>query len=279
VYYYKEPEQPAMSYQENTPHIFERNYYQRLYEIEEQHGWAQGLRAAMVALLRKPLAGTAPLRVLDIGCGTGYLLEDLKRYPLDGEPVGIDLSSHALEFCRQRGASALALASGLQTPFSAASFDLIVCIDTLQHLTPTGADRMALTEFARLLRPGGLLYLRTNSARGHVPLTGVDPDQYRRYNLDTVAKLLLDVGFTVERATYVNAIPGAWAMLREVIRSRRQPSAAIGPGLAIRPYPPRLAWLNRLMYCILAFEAWLIGTLQLSLPFGHSTVFIARQRR
>jgi SAM-dependent methyltransferase len=282
---------PSAASPDAVPHIFEREYYQRLHDIEEQHGWAQGLRAAMDALLRRPVQGMGPLRVLDIGCGTGYLLNYLERYSLAGEPVGIDVSSYALEFCRERGATALAEASALTVPFAAGSFDLIICIDTIQHLTPAGADRQALTEFARLLRPGGLLYLRTNSAKGHVPLTGVDPDQYRRYRLEVVEEMLRSTGFAVERGTYVNAVPGGWAALREHWRAwraaqtqnsparskRTQQAAAIGPGLAIRPHPAHLAWLNRTLYGILALEAWLLGALSLSLPFGHSIACVARR--
>ena len=267
-----------MSLPESVPQIFEPDYYQRLYDIEERHGWAMGMRDAMLALLRRSLAGRKHLRVLDIGCGTGYLLEYLKRrFSLAGEPVGIDISSYALTFCRQRGASAVALANAAQTSFASDTFDLIVCIDTLQHLSPAGADRLALIEFARLLRPGGVIYLRTNSALGHVPLTSVDPDQYRRYRLENVATMLAEAGLRVERATYLNAIPGAWALLREYARAGQRPAAAIGPGLSIRPYPPHLAWLNRVMHGLLAFEAWLIGALRFNLPFGHSTAFVAQR--
>lgn len=266
-----------MSSEKSTPNIFEFEYYQRLFEIEEQHGWARGMRDAMGALLRASLARSKPIRVLDIGCGTGYLLEYLKRYPLAGEPVGIDISIHALKYCQQRGASALALASAMQLPFTSAAFDLIICIDTLQHLSPTGADCIALTEFARLLQPGGLLYLRTNSALGHAPLEGVESDQYRRYRLETVTTMLSEAGFRVERATYINAIPGIWGMLREYLRPGQASTNAIGPGLAISLYPPHLAWLNSLLHSVLSFEAWLLGPLQFNLPFGHSTAFVARR--
>jgi ubiquinone/menaquinone biosynthesis C-methylase UbiE len=262
----------------HLPRIFERDYYQRLYETEEHHGWAQGMREAMVVLLRQPFAGDKPLRVLDIGCGTGYLLGYLQRHcPLAGQPVGIDVSSQALGFCRQRGAASLALASAAQIPFASTTFDLIVCIDTLQHLSPAGADRMALEECARLLRPGGWLYLRTNSALGRVPLSGADPGQYRRYRLEIVASMLREVGLAVERATYLNAMPGAWAMLREYVRSRRRAVAPAGPGLQIGPHPRHLAWMNPLIHLVLSFEAWLVGGLGLNLPFGHSAAFVARR--
>ena len=260
-----------------APQIFEPDYYQRLYDVEEQHWWAVGMRNAMNALLKGPLQHRQSLRVLDVGCGTGYLLTHLDHYSLASEPVGIDISPHALQFCRRRGASSLAVASATDLPFVSESFDLIICIDTVQHISGPGADRKAVEEFARLLAPEGVLYIRTNSARGHAPLRGADPDQYRRYNLSTMTEILLDAGLQVERATYLNMLPGLWAMFRERLRRRSQSSAAIGPGLAIRPYSTRMHWLNRLMRGVPRVESWFIGAMNVNLPFGHSTAFVARR--
>ncbi len=255
-----------------SPQIFERDYYQRLHDIEEHHGWARGVRAVMTELFRGRFTSHPPLRVLDVGCGTGFLLGDLEQYPLQGPVVGTDYSEHALRFCQGRGASQLALADAVRQPFAAASFDLVICIDTLQHLSPAGADAAALAEFTRLLRPGGWLYARTNSALGHVPLTGVDPNLYRRYRREELANLITIVGLHVERATYVNGLPGFWAMLREYRADTRE-AAAIGPSLTIRPVNPLM---DRLVYAVLRAEAWMIGR-GIDLPFGHSLAVLARK--
>jgi ubiquinone/menaquinone biosynthesis C-methylase UbiE len=264
-----------------SPQIFEPEYYQRLYDIEENHWWAKGMRDAMVALLRQPIAEKKALRVLDAGCGTGYLLNFLQhQYLLDGEPVGIDVSPHALQFCELRGAKALKRASVTEIPFENASFDLIICIDTIQHLSPAGADRQAIAEFARLLKPGGLLYLRTNSALGHPPLQGVDPNLYRRYDCSTVKQMLEAAGLVVERASYLNAIPSIPAAIGEYLRAGRSKShqtAEIGPGLAIQPPDPRPSRVSSLKYGVMKLEAAWLGSLQLDLPFGHSCGFVARR--
>jgi 2-polyprenyl-3-methyl-5-hydroxy-6-metoxy-1,4-benzoquinol methylase len=64
-----------MDHNNSSPQIFEADYYQKLYEIEENHWWEMGLRDAMDALFHKALAGRQNLRVLDVGCGTGYILK------------------------------------------------------------------------------------------------------------------------------------------------------------------------------------------------------------
>lgn len=265
-----------------APQIFQREYYQRLHDIEENHWWAKGMRDAMDALLEKPLGGSAGLRVLDIGCGTGYLMNYMKdHYPIDREVVGLDVSEHALEFCRHRGHDKLILGSATNVPIPSKSFDLIICIDTIQHLSPAGADMEALEEFARLLHRGGLLYLRTNSLLGRLELKGVDADQYRRYDIPTVTKMLESVGLHVEKASYLNMLPSAFGAVKEFFNAARKNehhhhTHAIGPGLKIEPYKPGLAWLNELMHSELKMEAALLRT-GVRLPFGHSCGFVARK--
>jgi SAM-dependent methyltransferase len=257
----------------NIPQIFQPEYYQRLYEIEEKHWWALGMRDLMAAWLDEALRGRVGLTALDVGCGTGLGLDWLRRYALASEAAGVDLSAYALSYALQRGASVLALAAADRLPFRSGSFNVILCLDVLQHVAPAGADRRAIAEFARLLRPGGCLFLRTNSALGHVPLRGANPDRYRRYRLDEVTGMLAEAGLRVERASYANALLSVWAMLREYLAGGSQSTAPVGPGLTIRlPQPPAL---NRLLYGVLRLENRLISRRGRSLPFGHSIVALA----
>lgn len=258
-----------------APRIFERGYYQRLREIEETHGWSRGLRRAMDRLLDEPLAGRTALRALDVGCGTGLLLDHLERWPLAGEAVGIDVSPHALAYCTARGRRRVVEASAVHLPWASGRFDLVVCIDTLQHLSPQGADRAAVAEMARVLAPGGVLYLRTNAAWGHRPVTGARPDLYRRYRLREVEEMIDGAGLEPLRSTHLNALPSLPAAVRERLL-RPRPTAPEGPALTIRPRARSLAWLDHLLAAVLSAEAWLVGR-GLDLPFGHSTAFVARK--
>jgi SAM-dependent methyltransferase len=261
-----------------APQIFEFDYYQKLHDIEENHWWAQGMRDAMDAIFKRAMPHHRDLDVLDAGCGTGYLLDYLRRYT-EREVVGFDYSAFALQFCQERGAKLLALADAVRPPFESGRFDLIICIDTIQHLSPKGADQTTIEEFARMLRPNGLVYIRTNSALGHAKLEGADPDLYRRYLRRDLIAQMEAAGLHVERATYVNMIPSVWGMALEYIRAWRAKgkigAKAIGPGLAIRPTPPPL--INRAFRAILQVEAALIG-LGVDLPFGHSQAILARKR-
>ena len=267
----------------DAPQIFQREYYQRLYDIEEQHWWAKGMRDAMDALLAKPLGDLRNLRVLDIGCGTGFLMNYIReKYSIYESVVGLDVSQHALDFCHQRGENKLILGSATAVPIPSKSFDLIICIDTIQHLAGEGADEQAISEFSRLLNRGGILYLRTNSRLGHLQLEGADEHQYRRYDVATVSKLLKKAGFHVSRATYLNMLPSAVGALREFATAAKEHehhhhSDAIGPGLRIKPYKEGLGWLNTVMHTELMVEADIIRA-GIDLPFGHSCGFVAQKK-
>ena len=259
----------------DAPNVFDPEYYQRLYEIEEQHWWAKGMRSLMDGLFEKHLSGKQTMHVLDAGCGTGYLLNSLEERSDVAHVVGFDLSSEALEFCRRRGHTRLALCSAIYPPFANESFDLILCIDTLQHLSPAGADETAMRAFARMLRPGGFVYLRTNSALGHRRLENVDANLYRRYRRPELKAMTQSAGLRVVKASYVNLLPSLWGMLREYLNSNPQPTKAIGPGLTIQI--PRSKRLNEILFTHSRFEAWLIASLGLDMPFGHSLVVLAEK--
>jgi ubiquinone/menaquinone biosynthesis C-methylase UbiE len=99
-------------------------------------------------------------RSLDFGCGGGgltYRLAEVSR-----EAVGIDLDDAKLEFAR-RQADRLGATNadfvcydGKALPFADESFDSILCVDVIEHLP--NPERF-VTEFVRVLKPGGKLLL------------------------------------------------------------------------------------------------------------------------
>ncbi len=86
-------------------------------------------------------------RVLDVGCGRGFMGEVVRG--LGCEYVGTDLVA-------SRGGFPLAIADAARLPFSDAAFDAVLCVDAFEHFPePTAATR----EFRRVLRPGGFVFL------------------------------------------------------------------------------------------------------------------------
>ena len=120
------------------------------YETERGHGYHRMIDDLEVAV-------TAPLcrgrRVLEAGCGTGLILERLAREAQAA--YGIDLSAGMLARAAERGLQ-VTLGSVDAIPFADESFDLVCSFKVLAHV-PNIA--LALSELARVTRPGGQLVL------------------------------------------------------------------------------------------------------------------------
>jgi ubiquinone/menaquinone biosynthesis C-methylase UbiE len=102
----------------------------------------------------------APQRVLDVGCGTGYLLRLLaEQYPRATELAGIDAAPAMIETAEQAANDQrmrFTVGVAEQLPFPDGAFDLVVSTTSFDHW----ADQQAgLGECARVLAPGGHLML------------------------------------------------------------------------------------------------------------------------
>jgi len=99
-------------------------------------------------------------RMLDIGCGEGFLLADAGHAGL--LPFGVELAFNAAALARARSpAAGVALASGEALPFRDDAFDLVTCIGSLEHFPDPARG---LVEVARVLRPEGVALLAVPNA-------------------------------------------------------------------------------------------------------------------
>jgi ubiquinone/menaquinone biosynthesis C-methylase UbiE len=99
--------------------------------------------------------------VLDVGCGNGRYLAELRSRGHRGFVCGADLSEGMLRTARRDAGSAPLLVTDAQElPFASDSFDVLLAMHMLYHVP----DRArALTEMRRVVRPGGLALVLTNS--------------------------------------------------------------------------------------------------------------------
>ena len=110
----------------------------------------------MIARLEERGAG---LRGLDIGCGRGWYLEDMMAHHMD--MVGLDLSRRQLAAAGRYLEKVPPLVQGsiTQLPFTENHFDFAYTINVLHHMPSPAHQTQALREIARVVRPGGLVFI------------------------------------------------------------------------------------------------------------------------
>lgn len=112
--------------------------------------------------LRNPwLAEMIPSKskVLDIGCGAGFLTNFLAQR--GHEVYGIDLSPKSLEVARSKDRTGLVqyqIGNGTKLSFGEKSFDAVVAMDVLEHVED---PEKVVAEASRVLKSGGLFFFHT----------------------------------------------------------------------------------------------------------------------
>jgi len=114
----------------------------------------------------------------DLGSGRG-LNVGAGRERIDARLIRLDLARRATTDC---------VADARRLPFRAGAFDLVVSQETVEHV----ADPFeAVREMARVLRPGGWIYLQLPFVIGYHP----GPEDYWRFTRAGIAELLHQAGF------------------------------------------------------------------------------------
>jgi len=247
--------------------------YAYLYDLEGNFWWFVGMRQITQVLLDRIIPAGGAGRVLDAGCGTGGMMSRLTRYAANRGVVGIDFSETALRFCVRRQQELLARASISELPFADASFDLITSFDVLQHV-PDEKDAQAIAEFYRVLRPGGVAFIRVAAYQwmrsGHDDAIAVQ----RRYDLDELTAHLRRAGFIIRKATYANTLLFPVAAIKRLIFT---PKGRADAESEVKPWPKSLAWMNGLLSVPLKIEALALN--RVDLPFGLSAICIGEKPR
>jgi len=126
-------------------------------------------RSAMNRIRRT--RGQTGAGVLDYGCGTGRWVDFLRGYGC--EYTGVDLSSAMLAVARRGHPDAeFRKGDGLVVPYGDGRFDVIWSVAVVHHNPPDGQEHL-LAEFARVLRPGGILVLLEGVGRSPRAESGI----------------------------------------------------------------------------------------------------------
>ena len=153
------------------------------------------------------LKATGAEKILDAGCGEGfvvsYLLQGNDRLAI----TGIDCSPQAIEMARQMVPGVLFDVGDLrEMPYGDDSFDLVMCLEVLEHLPD---PHKGLRELRRVTSthclvsvPHEPFFRATNFLRGkHVPAWGRDPEHLQHWTARQFRRLV-EQHFKIERFVY-----------------------------------------------------------------------------
>lgn len=233
--------------------------------VEDSHWWYRGRRRILLDVVASVPLPPQP-RILDAGCGSGRNLVWLARF---GSVVGLELSERGAEVARSRGVGEVAQAGIDAMPFEDSSFDLVTCLDVLEHIED---DRGALRELRRVARPGGVLLISVPA----YPWLWSSHDElnqhYRRYTRPELLRRVVEAGWRPLRTTHFNAlllpVAAAWRYAERLRPNQPAPTSELvrTPGL-----------LNWLLEQPLGAEAALLRTGR-RIPAGLSLVAVFAAR-
>jgi SAM-dependent methyltransferase len=237
-------------------------------DVDEQHWWYRGRRRVIRAELdRLPIPPNA--QILDAGCGSGRTLEELVDY---GEVFGVELNEDAAEVARNRGVGEVRIGRLEDIPFEDDRFDLITCLDVLEHVED---DRVGLLELKRVVKPGGWLLATVPAYQALWSSHDTANHHYRRYERATLREAVDDTGWTLHRLTSFNTLLFPPAAAVRLAQRRRKSRNGNGNDFDLHLGP---AWLNRALERPMQLEAsWLARGR--TLPAGLSLLAVLQNPR
>jgi SAM-dependent methyltransferase len=171
-----------------------------------QLGWLRPLFGPLAEWafdINVPLNGQTGLRVMELGCGYGDLLIYLKSRGC--EVQGVDFDSRAAEKGGEYGVP-IHVGSLAELRLPAASFDVGIMCHSLEHVPDPAAE---LSEFARILKPGGRLHIAVpNGGAVGLRLEGAEwmhlshPLHFWFFDAVTLVSLLDQQGFSPLQPPY-----------------------------------------------------------------------------
>lgn len=172
--------------------------YEKLASFYDRR-WAFYINATVQATLKR-ITIRDQASVLDLGCGTGVLLQRLtKQYPT-AKLSGLDTSAAMLAIAQQKRLDSVQLQTGAadQLPFPEHHFDLVISTSAFHYFQN---PEKAFQEIRRVLKPQGQLTL-TDWCRDYLSINcldrwlhWVDDAHVRAYTIDELQKMLTDGGF------------------------------------------------------------------------------------
>ena len=239
--------------------------YEKIKLQQDVHWWFVAKREIVLTLWKHFCHPGREDRVLDAGCGYGFLMEHLQKTADD--VYGFDISEEAARWCREHICPHVASGSLPDNfPFEE-TFQSIFALDVLEHIED---DHAALRVLRDHLQPDGYLVATVPALMSLWSYNDVVCMHKRRYDERELREKTEAAGYRIVKLSYYNALlfPPVYVVrkLKNLCRIQSEDlPAEIHDG-----------WFNRLLYRIFSSEKehLMHGTY----PFGVSLIMIAQKK-
>ncbi len=233
--------------------------------IQPRSFWFRGRNGLITQLIGQH--ARASQRILEIGCGTGYVLNAIAELLPDASLVGSELYVNALGMASQRldGRAELLQVDARHLPYRE-EFDLVCAFDVIEHIED---DAAVIKEMSNAVKAEGAIFITVPQH----PFLWSEIDEIsghkRRYRRNELADKCRAAGLEIAvQSAFVSTLLPVMA----VARLLRRPRAGAGAHDLVPPGP-----VNTLFERALNMESWLISN-GVRLPFGGSAIVLAHKR-
>lgn len=242
--------------------------FEEMYQLEEKYWWHVAKRRLVQGLLKARLSDYKNKVYLDVGCGTGKMLEEMSKWRDWKKTIGLDGSDEALRFCKKRQIAETKKADfEKKLPLDENSVDVITSLDVVEHIN---GDEKLLKEFWRVVKPNGYVVVTVPAYEWLWTYWDDILGHKRRYELIQLKKKVEKSGLEVEKISYFYGflLPIAvfFRMLKSLMNKKSASDFITLPDA-----------LNNFLLKIIGIENTLIQ--KVNLPFGLSLVCIARKKK
>jgi SAM-dependent methyltransferase len=245
--------------------------YARLVELEAGNFWFRARNRILTGIFRRYLPGKARSRVLEIGCGTGFVLSALRaenRYEL----IGAEQHLAGLVFAQQRLPDVRFVQLNARALPYRDEFDAVGAFDVLEHIDQ---DEEVMANVHAALRRDGVFVITVPQHTWLWSAADEVAQHKRRYSRGELLAKLRRAGFDVQ---FCSSFVFTLLPLMFASRLRRKHAARQTGDLADTIDELRLPKaLDAILSATMRIDEWLIAA-GVSLPVGGSLLVVARKR-
>ncbi|MCI0696926.1 class I SAM-dependent methyltransferase [candidate division KSB1 bacterium] len=241
--------------------------YEAMFNAEQRHWWYNNLRDEVIEWVEK--AQTANLcakeiKLLDLGCGTGGMLQRLQQRFENIKAFGMDYYSPALDFARQKTRYPLVQGDAKGIPFCNDTFNIVLCLDVLYTKEAYPGFQNALEAVYDLLTENGAFILQLPAFKCLWSQHDLNVHGVHRFTANEIRESLRKAGFSRIKVYYrYNLLFGiAWFARRFVVKNKQESHLVV----------PQV-FINSLPYKYFGLESWV--NKRLFIPFGVSVFAVA----